>query len=182
MLVLWNKVSSTFPYLTDVRSDIGKEQVRVWRVRSLDLLQILTFCVLIRGNSWFTFDVAISTSSLSQLYNKVWHLQNFVLIVKDCQRWVATAVFKVLCWWGCLEVFLFFVVSSVRSSSFDKQWTTEGRRPPIWSWMNSYFLEEVVLCLIVRLLYWPLFSLWYMNCKTLFWVSFLSKIKNRKRL
>jgi hypothetical protein len=41
------------------------------------------FGVLIRGNSWLAFDVAISTSSFGLLYNRVWHLQDSIMMVKD---------------------------------------------------------------------------------------------------
>jgi hypothetical protein len=84
-MMLWNKVYSASPYLDDVGSDVCEEPVRVCCVRSVGLLQILVFCVLIRGSSWLAFDVAISTSSFGQLYSKVWHLQNSVLMMKDCK-------------------------------------------------------------------------------------------------
>jgi hypothetical protein len=45
----------------------------------------MAFCILISGSSWLAFNVAISTS-FGLLYSKVWHLQNFVLLVKDCNK------------------------------------------------------------------------------------------------
>ena len=51
----------------------------------------------------------------------------------------------------------------------------EGKRRPLWFFMYSYFLENV-LYHIVHLLYWPLFSLRYIRYETLFWASLLKNV------
>ena len=84
MMVLWNKVSPVSPSLNDVQSGVGKGPVRVWSVRSVDLLQILAVGMLIKGRSWLAFDAAISTSSFGLFYRKVRKFQHSVLMVKDC--------------------------------------------------------------------------------------------------
>jgi hypothetical protein len=84
-MMLWNKVSPAFLYLDDDRFGVDEWAARIWCVISDDLLQILTFCVLIRGNSWLAFDVAMSTPYFGLLNNKVWHHQNSVTMVKDCK-------------------------------------------------------------------------------------------------
>ena len=48
-MVFWNEVSPVSPYLDgDFQSSVGEGPVRVWSVRSVDLLQILAVGVLIR--------------------------------------------------------------------------------------------------------------------------------------
>ena len=56
MMILWNKVS---PSLDDIRSGISEGPVRVWYVKSVDILQMFAVCVLIRGSSWLAFDTTI---------------------------------------------------------------------------------------------------------------------------
>jgi hypothetical protein len=83
-MVLRNKVSSASPYIDDIRSGVSEGPARVWCARSIDPLQVLAFCVLIRGSNWLAIDATILTSSFGLLYNEVWHLQNSVLMVKEC--------------------------------------------------------------------------------------------------
>jgi len=67
------------------RSSINEGPVIIWSIRSVVLLQILAFGVLIRGSNWLAFDVVISNFSFGIFFSKVWHLQHAILIVKDCK-------------------------------------------------------------------------------------------------
>ena len=84
-MTFWNKVSSTFSYLDDVRSSADDSQVRVSSVRSECSLQIFAVGVSIRRCSWLSFVVATSTSSFDVFCDKIRFLQPSVSVVKDCK-------------------------------------------------------------------------------------------------
>jgi hypothetical protein len=58
------------PYLDDVQFGVNEGPMRVWFVRSIDLLQMLAVGVLIRESNWLAFDEAISTSSFGLVYRR----------------------------------------------------------------------------------------------------------------
>ena len=84
-MTFWNKVSSDFSYLDDVRSSADDSQVRVSSARSEDSLQIFSVGVSVRRYSRLFFGVAISTSSCDLFGDKIRFLQPSILVVKDCK-------------------------------------------------------------------------------------------------
>ena len=84
-MTLWNKVSSVFPYLDDVRSDADKGQLGVSSTRSEGSLQIFAVGVSVRRCSWLSFLVAISTSSFDLFGDTIRFLQPSILVVNDCK-------------------------------------------------------------------------------------------------
>jgi hypothetical protein len=74
------------PYLDDVQFGVNEGPMRVWFVRSIDLLQMLAVGVLIRESNWLAFDEAISTSSFGLVYRKVWNLRHSVLYISVSWR------------------------------------------------------------------------------------------------